>query len=112
MPVTQPIDYPVCFAFPKKRGGSTWCTLYCLLFAKSSKYMNGKKKTVYQRKKILTEEEARFFCVKGEGKRSAFILVFYCCVDNRLRTRLGNLGSVLNVGRSPLYYGRYRRHSS
>ena len=28
------------------------------------------------------------------------MMYFFCCVNNRLRTRLGNLGSVLNVGRS------------
>ena len=41
-----------------------------------------------------------------------FIPFFFCCVNYRLRTRLGNLESVLNVGRSLLYYGRYRRRSS
>ena len=38
--------------------------------------------------------------------REKNVTLFFCAVSTILRTRLGNLESVLNVDRSLLYYGR------
>ena len=91
----------------KKKKKKTWIFLYWCRHLRMSS-------TIYPHELTLDSGcESLDLCIESVAAmcRSRDLLRLLpfslCCIDNRLRTCLGNLGSVLNVGQSLfLYYSR------